>query len=296
MCACVTHTDPQPPSTMKKKPGEISSNTLNLRFMQTAAKARQEREIEDAKKKVKTEEEWELTPELRERWGVDRQADDQAVSYEPSYLPFVFPGFPSSSKHTIPAGRVKPEADESHEDGECVDEMEVVSYKGRRKFGKYGKEQTEEYAMPAPAPQPSQDKKLAQRAKTISSHGRAAAGSSSMPPPPPSTSTQEDKLPRGARSMSSSGPGAASSSLKARESHSSLQRGVATPIPHSSTPPKPAPLLTQGFMKPDVALPRKFAGRAARKRPIVAVLSMPDESHISEEQSRASKRTKKEEE
>jgi hypothetical protein len=145
-----------------KKPGEISSNTLNLRFMQTATKTRQEREIEDARRKVKTEEEWELTPELRERWGVDRQADVQArvlvrilmavssltihvcsVSYEPSYLPFVFPGFPSSSKHTAPVTRVNPESDESNDDGESFDKMAVVSYTGRRKFGKYGKEQTE---------------------------------------------------------------------------------------------------------------------------------------------------------
>jgi hypothetical protein len=49
-------------------------------------------------------------------------------------------------------------------------------------------------------------------------------------------------------------------------------------------------------MKPDVDLPRKFVGRAARgKRPIVAILSMPDEGHIYDEQSRASKRIKKEE-
>ena len=59
---------------MQKKPGEISSNTLSLRFMKNAAKAQQEREVEKSKAKVKSEEEWELAPELRESWK--RQVDD----------------------------------------------------------------------------------------------------------------------------------------------------------------------------------------------------------------------------
>ena len=59
-------------STMQKKPGKISSNTLSLRFMQNAAKTRQEREIEAAKAKVHTNEEWELAPEYRERCSMQQ--------------------------------------------------------------------------------------------------------------------------------------------------------------------------------------------------------------------------------
>ena len=63
-------------STMQKKPGEISSNTLSLRFMQNAVKTRQECEIEAAKAKVRTIEEWEIVPEYRKSWSM-RQDEGQ---------------------------------------------------------------------------------------------------------------------------------------------------------------------------------------------------------------------------
>lgn len=56
---------------MEKKPGQISSNTLGLRFMQNAARAKEEREREAAKSRVRTEEEWEVAAEVRKGWGVD---------------------------------------------------------------------------------------------------------------------------------------------------------------------------------------------------------------------------------
>lgn len=43
--------------------------------MKNAARARQEREVEEAKAKVRTEEEWELAPEMRER--LEEQVDEQ---------------------------------------------------------------------------------------------------------------------------------------------------------------------------------------------------------------------------
>ena len=55
---------------MSKKPGQISSNTLSLRFMQNAAKARQESEFEAANAKVRTDEEWELSPDVKQSWGI----------------------------------------------------------------------------------------------------------------------------------------------------------------------------------------------------------------------------------
>jgi len=59
--------------------------------MQNAARAMQEQEVEASKAKVRTEEEWELPKEL---WGGEATtSEDQLVSYEPSYLPFLFPGF-----------------------------------------------------------------------------------------------------------------------------------------------------------------------------------------------------------
>lgn len=68
------------------------------------------------------------------------------VSYEPSYLPFLFPGLEkdsNTSMHTTAAViKTNPasESDDSHESGEL--EPSIV-YKGRRKFGKHGREEIE---------------------------------------------------------------------------------------------------------------------------------------------------------
>ena len=151
---------------MQKKPGEISSNTLSLRFMQNAAKTRQEREIEAAKAKVRTDEEWELAPEYRESWSVrqdegQRQVLDAVLSwgygvctnggslsgcsvlYEPSYLPFLFPGLSSSDVRAATMANIEAEPDELHEEREMSGQGTGIPYKGRRKFGKHGREETE---------------------------------------------------------------------------------------------------------------------------------------------------------
>jgi len=62
---------------MNKNSGQISSNTLSLRFMQNAARAIQEREVEAAKAKVRSDEEWELSPDIMQSWSIrDGEADD----------------------------------------------------------------------------------------------------------------------------------------------------------------------------------------------------------------------------
>lgn len=51
---------------MQKRKGTISKTLSSLRFMQNAARAMQEQEVEASNAKVRTEEEWELPKEL---WG-----------------------------------------------------------------------------------------------------------------------------------------------------------------------------------------------------------------------------------
>lgn len=48
----------------------ISKNTMGLRFMQKAMRAKQEAEVEIEQKKVKDEAEWEVSQEVRDAWGL----------------------------------------------------------------------------------------------------------------------------------------------------------------------------------------------------------------------------------
>jgi hypothetical protein len=48
--------------------------------MQNAAKAKQEKEVKAAKAKVRTEEEWELSPDVRQSWGVG-DGEERTCSY-----------------------------------------------------------------------------------------------------------------------------------------------------------------------------------------------------------------------
>jgi hypothetical protein len=48
----------------------LSNGTLNLRFMQNAARAKQLATAELEQAKVKDEAEWEVSKEVREAWGL----------------------------------------------------------------------------------------------------------------------------------------------------------------------------------------------------------------------------------
>ncbi|KIJ57050.1 hypothetical protein M422DRAFT_40595 [Sphaerobolus stellatus SS14] len=156
--------------------GIISKNTLSLRFMQNAARALQEEEVEAAQAKIRTEEEWELPKEL---WGgTEHSQEEQTVTYEPSYLPFLFPGLGSNG-------------------GQDTSDFEVLvreegltgRYRGRRKFAKQIEEEMtkeddeEDESKPRPKASAAAErilKALPRGARSISSHGRSA-GSSSKP-------------------------------------------------------------------------------------------------------------------
>ncbi|KZT21293.1 hypothetical protein NEOLEDRAFT_1150763 [Neolentinus lepideus HHB14362 ss-1] len=107
----------------------LSNGTLSLRFMQRA-KLAQKNEAEKAE--VKDESQWEISSEVQEAWGLSSGSSQpfSEVTYESSYLPFLFPAFsedPSASTHT------------------------PTEPKGRRKFNAKGQEVAEEPSEPVQA-------------------------------------------------------------------------------------------------------------------------------------------------
>jgi hypothetical protein len=59
------------------------------------------------------------------------------VTYEESYLPFLFPGF---SSRTVPVASTSTHLEASEDEDEGVTDPQRVSFKGRRTFGKHGEE------------------------------------------------------------------------------------------------------------------------------------------------------------
>ncbi|KAJ7581382.1 hypothetical protein C8J56DRAFT_895817 [Mycena floridula] len=80
----------------------ISTGTLGLRFMQNAQKRAQVKEEQILTAKVKDEAEWEVSAAIRESW---KTSDSQSVTYEPSYLPFLFPSISMEAEPTKLKGR-----------------------------------------------------------------------------------------------------------------------------------------------------------------------------------------------
>ncbi|KII83646.1 hypothetical protein PLICRDRAFT_47122 [Plicaturopsis crispa FD-325 SS-3] len=118
----------------------LSNGTLGLRFMQNA-RSKQTTQVEADRAKVKDDGEWGVTEEIREAWGIGSSSKppSQTVSYETSYLPFLFPSLPGSSSD-MPPESSKP--------------------KGRRNFNKKGQEvepKVAETEAPAPPGKPPQD-------------------------------------------------------------------------------------------------------------------------------------------
>ncbi|KAJ7493501.1 hypothetical protein FB451DRAFT_444820 [Mycena latifolia] len=117
----------------------LSTSTLSLKFMQNAHRAKNLAEVQLEKAEVKDDGEWEVAKEIRDAWGPETT---QSVSYEASYLPFLF-----------------------------ADDAPTPAAKGRRAF-KRGREVVDEYqavAPPPPTPPAMSTSKPAGRLKSISS-------------------------------------------------------------------------------------------------------------------------------
>ncbi|KAG8215193.1 hypothetical protein J3R82DRAFT_8727 [Butyriboletus roseoflavus] len=68
----------------------LSTGTLNLRFMQSARRAHHLPRVQPEQAHVKDDAEWEVPPKVREAWGPSAYRGEKTVTYETSYLPFLF--------------------------------------------------------------------------------------------------------------------------------------------------------------------------------------------------------------
>ena len=66
-----------------------------------------------------------------------------SVLYEPSHLLFLFLGLLSSDVHAATMANIETGLDELHEEREMSGQGTGIPYKGRHKFGKHGREETE---------------------------------------------------------------------------------------------------------------------------------------------------------
>ncbi|KAJ7459446.1 hypothetical protein B0H11DRAFT_171765 [Mycena galericulata] len=123
----------------------LSTSTLSLKFMQNAHRAKNIAEVQLEKADVKDDGEWEVAKEIRDAWGPETA---QSVSYEASYLPFLFAA-------------------------DAPDNATPTALKGRRAF-KRGREVADEYQPIVPAaPTPP-------NASTSKSQGKPKAISSTL--------------------------------------------------------------------------------------------------------------------
>ncbi|KAJ7153399.1 hypothetical protein C8R43DRAFT_836287, partial [Mycena crocata] len=108
---------------------KLSTSTLSLKFMQNAHRAKNLAEVQLDKAEVRDDGEWEVAQEVRDAWGVGSETS-QSVSYEASYLPFLFA--PENSTPNVDT---------------------TTKLKGRRAF-KRGREVADEVPIPSTAPTP----------------------------------------------------------------------------------------------------------------------------------------------
>ncbi|KAH7924197.1 hypothetical protein BV22DRAFT_1013858 [Leucogyrophana mollusca] len=131
----------------------LSTGTMNLRFMQNARRAQQLAQVEVEKAHVKDDAEWEVAKDIREAWGLGSgsNTDTQNVTYETSYLPFLFPSLPEP-----PAGNEAGSSDSRP--------------RGRRTFNKRGEEIIQEvqgFSSDRPETQDTVDRVQPKEAKQI---------------------------------------------------------------------------------------------------------------------------------
>ncbi|KAF7977200.1 hypothetical protein HWV62_4453 [Athelia sp. TMB] len=135
----------------------LSTGTLSLKFMQNAHRAKQLAQVELEQAEVKDEAEWQVSKEVREAWGVASGSGSQAkatdVVYEASYIPFLF---------------------------DREDDGDVEKPRGRRVFGKHGKE-VEEVTVSMPEPQAA-DPDNQRRLTSISGSGSSSASPTKSKP------------------------------------------------------------------------------------------------------------------
>ncbi|KAJ6554365.1 hypothetical protein B0H19DRAFT_145633 [Mycena capillaripes] len=143
----------------------LSTSTLSLKFMQNAHRAKNLAEVQLERAEVKDDGEWEVAKEIRDAWGPETT---QSVSYEASYLPFLFTS-----------------------DASDLDATPTANLKGRRAF-KRGREVADEYQPVSPAapattakPPAASTSKSVGKPKQISSlSGRAGSNSKKTPTAP----------------------------------------------------------------------------------------------------------------
>ncbi|KAF8188877.1 hypothetical protein K438DRAFT_1593694 [Mycena galopus ATCC 62051] len=82
----------------------LSTSTLSLKFMQNAHRAKNLTEVQLERAEVKDDGEWEVAKEIRDTWGPETA---QSVSYEASYLPFLFTSDASGSVSSPDAANLK---------------------------------------------------------------------------------------------------------------------------------------------------------------------------------------------
>ncbi|KAJ7038876.1 hypothetical protein C8F04DRAFT_1209307 [Mycena alexandri] len=193
----------------------LSTSTLSLKFMQNAHRAKNIAEVQLERAEVKDDGEWEVAKEIRDAWGPETT---QSVSYEASYLPFLFSSDASDAQAT-PA----------------------TNLKGRRAF-KRGREVADEYQFSAPAPRTppaaASTSKSAGKPRQISSLSGRTGNNNNNSKKGPANAAPKGKTARQAI-YDNSGVGADLRSQKATESI------------HHDAPPLPSkPPLPNVFLKP----------------------------------------------
>ncbi|KAF9239451.1 hypothetical protein BU15DRAFT_46744 [Melanogaster broomeanus] len=113
----------------------LSTGTLNLRFMQNARRPQGLAQVEPEQAHIKDDAEWEVSAETREAWGPSliaarrREFLHTVVTYETSYLPFLFPSLPDTPVAA---------------DGSSLSLPNSLRPRGRRVFNKRGEEITQQ--------------------------------------------------------------------------------------------------------------------------------------------------------
>ncbi|KAG9311123.1 hypothetical protein JVU11DRAFT_9035 [Chiua virens] len=107
----------------------LSSGTLSLRFMQNARRAQHLPHLKPDQAHLKDDAEWEVAPEIRNAWHQSAYRDEKAVTYETSYLPFLFPSLQDTPAADAPSS---------------LSPSYPLCPRGRRVFNKRGEEITQQ--------------------------------------------------------------------------------------------------------------------------------------------------------
>ncbi|KDQ23986.1 hypothetical protein PLEOSDRAFT_1114188 [Pleurotus ostreatus PC15] len=153
----------------------LSKGTLSLRFMQNSQRTSKS-QVELDKAEVKDDGEWEVGQDVRETWGVGQSESGPQITYEASYLPFVF------------RSQSPPNAENTKT--ELGTEADVVLPKGRRRF-KLGLEVQSDQDKPraGETSQPSQTNSQAKLTRLKSISGSSAAHGKAPKSPKASATT-----------------------------------------------------------------------------------------------------------